>query len=77
MNTRRIVLIWTVCGCLATVGAVVKAADVSVSDLIAGLKSADESVRLKAIDRLGSLGEKAAAWQDLREVRRVLSRKMG
>jgi HEAT repeat protein len=44
--------------CLSAV--VIQAAEPSVADLIAGLKSGDESARLTAIDDLGQKGEQAA-----------------
>jgi len=60
MITRRLVWIWTALGCLAMAGSGVRAAEVSVAELIGGLKSADEAARLKAVDQLGACGEKAA-----------------
>ncbi len=61
MNTRRMSLIWVVCGCLAAYGAGLRAAEVSIAELIGGLKSGDEPARLKAIDELGARGPQAAA----------------
>jgi HEAT repeat protein len=60
MNTKRLILSWTVWGCLALGGPALAAGDVSVAELIGGLKSPDESARLQAIDQLGARGEKAA-----------------
>jgi HEAT repeat protein len=44
--------------CLSAV--ITRAAEPSVADLAAGLKSGDESARLSAIDGLGQMGDKAA-----------------
>lgn len=60
MHTRRMVLLWTVAGCLALSGTGLHAGEPSVADLIGSLKSSDESARLRAIDQLGDQGEKAA-----------------
>jgi len=60
MNARRLVWICAVLGCLAAAGAGIRAGEVSVADLIGGLKSADEAVRLKALDQLAARGAEAA-----------------
>ena len=61
MHTRKIALVWTVLGCLMMAGSVLRAGEPSVAGLIGGLKSSDEAARLKAVDQLGAMGEKAAA----------------
>ena len=60
MNTRRIALFGAVLGCLMLAGSIVQAADEPLATLVANLKSADEAVRLQAIDQIGDRGEKAA-----------------
>jgi HEAT repeat protein len=58
--SRRNALLAAVCACSLLLGRAVLAADASLGELTAQLKSADESVRLKAIDDIGSHGAKAA-----------------
>ncbi len=58
MNARRMVVLGTVWGCLVLGGPIVRAE--TTSALVGKLTSADESVRLQAIDQLGARGEKAA-----------------
>jgi HEAT repeat protein len=60
MNPKRITLFGTVWGCLMLAGLAAQAAEVSVTDAIGNLKSADEALRLQAIDELGAKGKKAA-----------------
>jgi len=60
MNARSMILFCAACGWLMLGGPVLQAGEASVADLIGGLKSSDESARLRAIDQLGALGEKAA-----------------
>ena len=60
MNTRTWVLFGIVCGCLAFSGPALCAADAPAADLLAGLKSPDEAVRLQSIHQLGTPGAEAA-----------------
>ena len=60
MNPSRMVLWGTVWGCLVLGGPIVRADDAAVKALVGKLTSADESVRLAAIDQLGARGAKAA-----------------
>ena len=60
MNTTRIVLLGTIVACLILGGLAGAAGEETVATLIDNLKSADESVRLQAIDELGARGAKAA-----------------
>ena len=59
-NYRTKALLFAVGGWLVLAGATAWAAESSLKELLAALKSADEPARLKAIDQLGKQGEKAA-----------------
>jgi HEAT repeat protein len=59
-NFRKTVFLFAFGGWLITAGSAAWAADSSLKELIGALKSADETARLTAIDRLGAQGEKAA-----------------
>jgi HEAT repeat protein len=59
MNTTKRIVALT-CTWLALAAAAACAAESTVSDLIGGLKSPDETTRLQAIDELGSQGTEAA-----------------
>ncbi len=60
VNTRNVALCCTLCGWLLLGGALLRAGEVSLAELIGGLKSPDASVRLRAVDQLGARGAKAA-----------------
>ncbi len=61
MNSRKkIALLAAALGCLMLAGSALQAADEPLSTLLGNLKSADESVRLQAIDQIGDRGAKAA-----------------
>lgn len=60
MNTRKATLFYAACLGVLLATPVLQASDVSTKELIGGLKSSDESVRLQAISQLGAQGEKAA-----------------
>ncbi len=56
---KKIVFVGFALACPMVVGPMLRAAEVSVADLIDGLKSSNEMARLKTIDELGSRGEVA------------------
>ena len=61
VRTRSFGLLWVVGGWLILAGSkAATAEEASLAESIAALKSPDQSVRLKAIDQLASLGEKAS-----------------
>ncbi len=59
MNTKKSLLFLAVCGCLILSGVIASAAEKTTAALVADLKSADEGVRLQAVNELA--GVKAAA----------------
>ncbi len=60
LSLRKNALFLVLAGCLILLGRAASAADSSLAELLGKLKSSDESVRLKAIDEIGSRGGKAA-----------------
>ena len=59
-HLRRNALFFAISGWLLLAGATSRAAETSVKDLIGLLNSPDAATQLKAIDELGTQGEKAA-----------------
>lgn len=60
MNTRKHILFGVTGAWLAMGAAALVAGEAAVAELVGGLKSPDDSARLKAIDELGSRGARAA-----------------
>ncbi len=61
MSTKIIALLTVVCGCWFADVATTLAGEASTATALAGLNSPDESVKLHAIDQLGTGGATAAA----------------